>query len=609
MKKNATSFLSAIVLLLVCSCADRSEKVYYAADFGIKPDDSTNISPLMAQALQHIKQEAHNGPVRFVLGKGDYDFYPEDCTQREYYISNHDQNNPKNVAIALEGFKNFILDGDGANLYTHGRMIPIALVGCEECRVEHLSIDSRKPQISQAEVLANDTIRKEITYRLAHDVDYRIDHGRLVTYSEGWEIVPCAGIAFERDTKHLVYTTSDISVGTEKVTEIEPRVLKAPWDNKKLIPGTVIALRNYARPTPGIFVSACRNTEFEEVTVHYAEGMGLLAQMSNNITLHRFNVSLREGTHRYFTTQADATHFSGCKGEISSTDGLYEGMMDDAINVHGTYLRITERIDDHTVIGRYMHPQTYGFYWGMRNDSVQFVQSSTMEIIQGNSIATIVPHGQKEFKGCKAFEITFKHKIPGDIGNGNFGIENLEWTPTVYFANNVIRNNRARGSLFSTPKSTLVENNLFDHTSGTAILLCGDCNGWFETGACRDVVIRNNRFVNALTNPFQFTNGIISIYPEIPNLSEQKKYFHGGDNSGIVIENNVFETFDAPLVYARSLNGLTFRGNKIIQNNDYRSFHWNTHRFLFDRVINVKIEDNEFVNTDFDKERDILYRE
>ena len=31
----------------------------------------------------------------------------------------------------------------------------------------------------------------------------------------------------------------------------------------------------------------------------------------------------------------------------------------------------------------------------------------------------------------------------------------------------------------------------FDHTSGTAILLCGDCNGWYETGACREVIIRH----------------------------------------------------------------------------------------------------------------------
>jgi hypothetical protein len=170
-----------------------------------------------------------------------------------------------------------------------------------------------------------------------------------------------------------------------------------------------------------------------------------------------------------------------------------------------------------------------------------------------------------------------------------FGIENLTWTPEVYFANNVIRNNRARGTLFSTPKRTVVEHNLFDHTSGTAILLCGDCNGWYETGACRDVVIRKNHFVNALTSLFQFTNAVISIYPEIPNLKDQQKYFHGGNGKGIVIEDNVFETFDAPILYAKSVDGLIFRRNTIKTNNDYKPFHFNKNRFWLERVTNVTI--------------------
>ena len=73
------------------------------------------------------------------------------------------------------------------------------------------------------------------------------------------------------------------------------------------------------------------------------------------------------------------------------------------------------------------------------------------------------------------------------------------------------------------------------------------------------------------------------------------------------IENNVFETFDAPIVYAKSLDGLVFRGNKIIQNNDYEPFHWNRHRFLFDRVINVTIEDNEF-SDGFNENEEVMYR-
>ena len=89
--------------------------------------------------------------------------------------------------------------------------------------------------------------------------------------------------------------------------------------------------------------------------------------MSENITLDKFSVCLRgKDDPRYFTTQADATHFSGCKGLIRSVGGLYEGMMDDAINVHGTYLKVQKRIDDKTLVGEYMHGQSYGFEWGVR---------------------------------------------------------------------------------------------------------------------------------------------------------------------------------------------------------------------------------------------------
>ena len=609
MKKILFAVCSSLLLSLASCGGKEGEKIYYARDFGVVPGTGEDMTEELAAAVETIKAECAGKPAVLVLESGEYDFYPDSAIVREYYVSNHDQDNPKRVAVALEGVKNLTLKGESgyANFMMNGRMLPVAMVDCENCKLENIAVDTRVPQITQVEVQENDTENGYITYRIAPYVNYRVDNGRLVVYGSNWEFVPSWGIAFEGDTKHIIYTTSDIGVGTSGVEEIEPRVIRAPWRDHRLVPGSVIAMRSYARPTPGIFVTECKNTTLLNTCVFYAEGMGLLAQMSENITLDGFRVALREGGDRYFTTQADATHFSGCKGMITSVNGLYEGMMDDAINVHGTYLRVVQRLDDYTLVGRYMHGQAYGFYWGGAGDSVQFVRSDVMEITEGNRVVEIAPYDKEQLAGCKEFKIKFEKPLPADIANGKYGIENLEWTPEVYFAGNTIRNNRARGALFSTPKSTLVENNLFDHTSGTAILLCGDCNGWFETGACRDVVIRNNHFVNALTSMFQFTNGIISIYPEIPDLASQTKYFHGGDGKGVVIEDNTFETFDAPIVYAKSLDGLVFRGNKVVQNNDFAPFHWNKHRFLLEKVINVTIEDNEFSNG-FDESKDVMYR-
>lgn len=587
--------LSVLSLSLVLSCTTLSaQKVYEISAFGLKANSSKNASPVLQKALAKIKAEYKEGEkVILRFPEGRYEFHEKGAAVREYYISNHDQTNPKKVGIALEDMKNLTLDGQGSEFVFHGRMLPVSLLRSENCLLKNFSIDFENPHIAQVKIVENDP-QDGIVFEPAPWVDYRIAKDSIFeAYGEGWTMRHSWGIAFDGDTKHLVYNTSDIGCPTKGASEVAPRRIHAPgWKDARLVPGTVVAMRGWGRPTPGIFLSHDVNTTIENVKVHYAEGMGLLAQLCENITLEKFGVCLKgDADPRYFTTQADATHFSGCKGKIVSCNGLYEGMMDDAINVHGTYLKVVKRVDDRTLVGRYMHGQSWGFEWGCPGDEVQFIRSNTMELVgKQNKIISIRPYDKEQTEGAREFLITFQEPVDQVINEqSGFGIENLTWTPEVLFSGNVIRNNRARGSLFSTPRKTIVENNLFDHTSGAAILLCGDCNGWFETGACRHVIIRKNRFVNALTNLFQFTNAVISIYPEIPDLKGQQQYFHGGPEGGIVIEDNEFETFDAPILYAKSVDGLVFRNNTIKLNTEYKPFHPSRNRFWLERVTNVTI--------------------
>lgn len=587
--------LSVLSLSLVLSCTTLSaQKVYEISAFGLKANSSKNASPVLQKALAKIKAEYKEGEkVILRFPEGRYEFHEKGAAVREYYISNHDQTNPKKVGIALEDMKNLTLDGQGSEFVFHGRMLPVSLLRSENCLLKNFSIDFENPHIAQVKIVENDP-QDGIVFEPAPWVDYRIAKDSIFeAYGEGWTMRHSWGIAFDGDTKHLVYNTSDIGCPTKGASEVAPRRIHAPgWKDARLVPGTVVAMRGWGRPTPGIFLSHDVNTTIENVKVHYAEGMGLLAQLCENITLEKFGVCLKgDADPRYFTTQADATHFSGCKGKIVSCNGLYEGMMDDAINVHGTYLKVVKRVDDRTLVGRYMHGQSWGFEWGCPGDEVQFIRSNTMELVgKQNKIISIRPYDKEQTEGAREFLITFQEPVDQVINEqSGFGIENLTWIPEVLFSGNVTRNNRARGSLFSTPRKTIVENNLFDHTSGAAILLCGDCNGWFETGACRHVIIRKNRFVNALTNLFQFTNAVISIYPEIPDLKGQQQYFHGGPEGGIVIEDNEFETFDAPILYAKSVDGLVFRNNTIKLNTEYKPFHPNRNRFWLERVTNVTI--------------------
>ena len=570
-------------------------RVYDMKDYGLKANSSKNASVVFQKVLKKIRAEYQDGDsviIRFQ--KGTYNFYEKGAAEREYYISNHDQDNPKKVGMPLEELKSLTLDGGGASFVFHGRMLPVSLLHSSNCSLKDFSIDFKNPHIAQVEIVRNDP-KLGITFKPASWVNYRVSKDSIFeAYGDGWTVRHSWGIPFEKETRRIVYNAGDRGCNTKGSFITDGGYVQAPfWKDETLTSGTVFVMRGWGRPTPGIFLSHNVNTTLTNIKVHYAEGMGLLAQLCENISLDKFNVCLKGNDDaRYFTTQADATHFSGCKGKIISVNGLYEGMMDDAINVHGTYLKVIKKLDNQTLIARYMHDQSWGFDWGFPGDEVQFIASKTMELIGGkNQIKLIKPVDKASVSGAREFEITFEEPLPDGVDeNIDCGIENLTWTPEVYFAGNIIRNNRARGSLFSTPKKTVVENNLFDHTSGTAILLCGDCNGWFETGACREVIIRNNKFVNALTSMFQFTNAVISIYPEIPDLDHQVHYFHGGKKGAIQIVDNEFDIFDAPVLYAKSVDGLVFRNNIIRTNTEFKPFHWNKSRFLLERVTNVEID-------------------
>ena len=572
-------------LSLLATSAFAEKVVINMADYGLLHNQA-NSSSVLHEALTKIKASVSpNDEVTLYFDKGIYTFSSTDAKDYEYYISNHDQYPLRKIGFHLDGWKNLTLDGRGAEFLFTGRMIPFYVVNCTNTTLCNFSVDFTDPQITQAEILSN-TPEDGTTFKMAPWVKCRIgQNGRFEVYGSDWAMQPNSGMNFEKKTRHIAYQTGDLWVVTDGVQDLGNGKFRAPqWKEAKVKPGTIVTFRTYHRPCPGMVLDHDNQTVLQNVNIHYSEGMGLIAQRCTDITLDGFNVCLRgKNDPRYFTTQADATHFSQCKGHIKSVNGLYEGMMDDAINIHGVYLKVKEVINAQTIRCAYEHGQAYGFAWGDVGDTIRFVSAFTMEEHQETyTILDIKPADKETVKGCKQFIITLNRPMDKtlEIATQDYGIENLTWTPTVYFAKNVVRNNRARGALFSSPRHTICEDNLFDHTSGTAILLCGDCNGWYESGSCKDIVIRNNKFVNALTSYYQFTNAVISIYPEIPRLNDQQQYFH----SNILIENNKFTTFDEPILYAKSVNGLTFRKNKIKRSKAYAPFHWNKEAFKMERV-------------------------
>ena len=226
--------------------------------------------------------------------------------------------------------------------------------------------------------------------------------------------------------------------------------------------------------------------------------------------------------------------------------------MDDPINVHGTSVRIIERPAHDRLVCRFMHEQSTGMTWGHPGDRVGLHRARVDAHRRRGRVVAASGAIDRD-----TFEVRFEKPAPAEVGAGD-ALENLTWSPDVTIRDNDFESNRARGLLVSTPGRVLIENNRFQ-SSGSAILIAGDANDWYESGAVRDVTIRGNVFGEAcLSSPYQFGEGIISILPGDPEAGPRA--IRSTATSGSRTTSSVPPII--PVLYAKSVDGLTFSGNR-----------------------------------------------
>lgn len=593
---NSPTRLLALALSLALSLvlqaepnAPQSERIYQAAAYGILPDRPLEASRLqrLLDTIKHAHQPGQTS--RLVLVPGAYHLTEGSYAHRRLYISNHDQiDSLRPVGLDLEGMQDFVLDASGAVLTFSGRMLPIAVRSSRRVVLRGLEIRFATPLMQDAEILENRGT-EGLTFATGRPLTEYQGQYYIGDPRRGQGVAPNAGLTFDGKGRQpdgvalLVPQLADLGVNLRRL-EIRSSapghyVYHAPlWQDDRLTPGMIIAMRNYERPNPAIFIDESTDTRLEDVTIRYAEGMGILAQNSHNLHLEGIVVAPWGAVH---STSADATHFSGCSGHIEVRRSHFEAMMDDAINVHGRYLALDDRKDDYTLVASYRHDQAWGMRWGKVGDTIQLVVGRTLDVLpETYTIASIRPTDSPTEVGARQFEIRLRERLKPDIRpERGIGLENLTMTPSVTFDSNTIYNNRARGTLINTPRMATITNNRFREISGSAILTSSDCNMWWESGRTRQLLIRGNVFENCLKSLYQFTEGIISFCPVIPEVEHQRTPFYGDGGAGITIEDNTFYTFDLPLLYTMSVDGVLWRRNTIIQTDAYAPFHPRAERY------------------------------
>ena len=543
-----TSWLAVVAVMYgTCACSAAKETIF-------SPEGGTDRT---AEVMAAVRDGA---TLRFA--KGEYHF--RSPAKLRYYISNHDNPQPHSVFLPVTNVTDLAILGDGAVFVFHGNGIGMTLMDTHRATVKGIAFDWARPPFSEAKVVKADeggVVLKPDPVRFPMTVE----KGRLIAVGEGWRNHVPLIEAFDGDTLVPVMGIN----GMGKATALGDGTIRvergrAKWrTSRPLRSGDITLIRSGFRPSPGVSLCRAHDTLLEDCSIHGGDGMGLVAQRCENVTLRGSGKAsdrtagafARKGSGCATALQADATHFSNCKGRIFVENCYFEATVDDAINVHSTSLRIESIPKPDTLVCRYMHRQSTGFEVFLPGERLRFIKAATLE----PGTETVV--ADAKLVDPTHVTLTLAAPVPDGYAPGD-AVENADWQPSVVFRNNIVSKICARAVLLTTPGKTVIEGNLFDRVSSQVIQLEGDASGWYESGACRDVSILGNVFKDCA---FLRGEGIIQIRPNLKDIKGQKERYH----RNIVIERNRFETPVAPLLRACSVSNLVWRANEEIRTDTF----------------------------------------
>lgn len=553
------------------------------SDLGILPD--TDITLTLFELFKKYSSDTE-----FVFENADYFFSPSELLREDLRVTNSDIIPYRSLAVFMKNMKNCTLLGNGARLWFSGQVQAFTLDHCENVTVDGFTVNWKKPLVAEGRVLSRDGSLVDV-FIDPERFPHKFENGRLLfdVGADEWYDFTGRSIVFEPHSLRARRGVADVMLSP--VEALGEGVYRMKSNGiKDIRVGDLINLRHNSRIHAGFFLEKCTDVTLSNVTVHSCGGLGCVVQFCHNFKGKGVHFIPDFASGRLVSSgRDDGFQIVSCSGEVCITECTFHALMDDPINVHGCCVSVGEVLDSHTLRCRFMHPQAGGFhYWAECGDEIAFIVKDTMETV-GKATAA----GYR-LEDTYTFLLTLSEPLPDALSeiaaSGGLALDNLTHTPSFICSKNRFGSCRARGLLVSTPRKVVIRDNYFE-SSGSAILISGDSNGWFESGACHDVEITRNVFTDAcMGSSYEFCEGVISICPIIPKPDAEKPY-----HRGIRITDNVFDAARTPVLYAFSCDGLTFCHNRIFSSPSLGEVKSDPSLIRLSYCRDVKIGDNDWV--------------
>lgn len=488
----------------------------------------------------------------YVATKEEYHVYKKDtfevCDGRYVALRAHDTDE-FDVFLLIKGKKNITFDFCGATLVMHGKIQPFLIDSSENITVKNCKVVYDRPPYTEALIL--EATSEYARLRLNENCPCRIEDGRLIPYSSTWENRKlnhkgCFYQVFERETRK----GAGIGLGVMGNTLVLdpnwgffPRTYTAEADGEDIIlkgeipeyykEDRILVIAHETRSLSGIFAIDSGNVTVKNYRIMSGWGMGFYAYRTQDITLDGFCLTYDDESPCLITNAADALHTFGTTGRLEIKNSVFEGMIDDAINIHSNF-RTVDHVCENTIYTDLASCEKQAADLYRVGDEIAVYRGKTMEELARYTVEKIekVSNTVQKFTVDRRVE---EHQA-GDL------IENITANCDVLIENCIF--GKANSHLRLQSRGKVIMRNC---ESELPVLLSGDASYWFESGPMTDLTVENCRFIGEYAK----INIVSEIFP-----SEREPYYH----RNLKIINNEFET-DSPLQGGYA-DKIVFKGNR-----------------------------------------------
>jgi polygalacturonase len=456
-------------------------------DFGAIPNDGKDDTPAISKALEACISKTSS---KLIFEFGTYDIYG----------SHKDEHSNFSPSLVIKNVSNLTIEGNGSEFVGHDYSSMFHFINCINLSIANLTVDWDPLPYTQGKVTEVDS-------------DY-IDIEVLAPFVAKEGLHTEAIIGYDPEKRRMARRITDhYQLGFEKTTEVvRPGVMRLFIGRKDRFAGTMPAVGTYVIARHQVYgyqsfeLEKCKNVHLENINIYSNPGMGVTGDECRDINISHLKVMLRPGTGRWMSCTADATHFAGCRGTITMENCLFEGMGDDATNVRsGHYLLVSERLGNNKL--RLKTGYRYG------SDLTPPETGDKLELSSEDKpllpYVTLTVRSVERDTINKSLIIGFSENLPERTIKGD-AVGNASSIPVLRIRNCTTIRNRSRGFIIKT-RDVIIEDCTFQDITECAVALETDVNGWWESISSRDVIIRNNKFIDGKFEP-GYLHGVIEFH-------------------------------------------------------------------------------------------------